>query len=169
MASPEDAPQDDEPRYVLITECLQNDFVLNAQCRLVAPRGGRAGGAARPRGGRVSASEGIRRFPAKAVAAGRSGCSSTQTIGRRMRGEDGHGVLHVINIRDWHVPDDNYDFERRRYGAHCEAGTWGAGYVDGLERWLDPAGSAAGRGGAVLRAGKRPQQYVLEPGQAPFR
>ena len=31
--------------------------------------------------------------------------------------------------------------ERRRYGAHCEAGTWGAGYVDGLEGWLDPAGS----------------------------
>ena len=36
-------------------------------------------------------------------------------------------MLHVINIRDWHIPDDNYDFERRRYGAHCEAGTLGSG------------------------------------------
>ncbi len=84
--------------------------------------------------------EGVRRLPAKAVAAGPLGLFLEQTIGRRRRGEDGRGVLHVINIRDWHVPDDNYDYERRRYGAHCEAGTWGAGYVDGLEGWLDPAG-----------------------------
>ncbi len=77
---------------------------------------------------------------AKAVAAGPLGLFLEQTIGRRRRGEDGRGVLHVINIRDWHIPDDNYDSERRRYGAHCEAGTWGAGYVDGLEGWLDPAG-----------------------------
>jgi len=35
------------------------------------------------------------------------------------------------------VPDENYDFERRLYGTHCEAGSWGAGYIDGLEKWLD--------------------------------
>ena len=86
---------------------------------------------------------------------GRSGCSSSRRSAAAGRGEDGRGVLHVINIRDWHVPDDNYDFERRRYGAHCEAGTWGAGYVDGLEGWLDPAGPLPVGGGALLRAGKR--------------
>jgi hypothetical protein len=93
--------------------------------------------------------ESLRDLPAEALAEGPLGLFLDRTIGRRMREEDGKeqdgkeqhskGVLHVINIRDWHVPDDNYDFERRRYGAHCEAGTWGAGYVDGLEKWLDPA------------------------------
>jgi hypothetical protein len=38
MAAPETTMQEDEPRYVLITECLQNDFVLNAQCRLAKTR-----------------------------------------------------------------------------------------------------------------------------------
>ena len=27
----------DAPRYVLITQCLQNDFFLNAECRLKLP------------------------------------------------------------------------------------------------------------------------------------
>jgi hypothetical protein len=47
-------------------------------------------------------------------------------------------VLHVINIRDWHVPGDSYDAERREFGRHCEAGTWGADYIEGLEKYLDP-------------------------------
>jgi hypothetical protein len=141
MASPETPAQDDAPRYVLITECLQNDFVLNAQCRLALPEAVARSVLLGREAGRVTASEGIRRFPAKAIAAGPFGQFLDETIGSRMRGEESRGVLHVINIRDWHVPDDNYDFERRLYGTHCEAGTWGAGYVDGLERWLDPADS----------------------------
>ena len=48
------------------------------------------------------------------------------------------GLLHVINIRDWHTPDDSYDAERRAFGRHCLAGSWGARYVDGLEQYLDP-------------------------------
>src|SRR4051812_9429195 len=141
MASPETTPQDDEPRYVLITECLQNDFLLNAQCRLGLPEAIARSVLLGRKAGRVTASDGIRRFPGKAVAAGPFGQFLDETIGSRMRGEQSRGVLHVINIRDWHVPDDNYDFERRLYGTHCEAGTWGAGYIDGLERWLDPADS----------------------------
>ena len=58
-------------------------------------------------------------------------------VGERLAGRQ-PGILHVINIRDWHVADDSYDAERRLYGRHCEAGTWGAGYVDGLEKHLDP-------------------------------
>src|SRR5207302_1718624 len=46
-------------------------------------------------------------------------------------------------IRDWHVPDDSYDLERRAYGPHCEAGSWGARYVEGLEDYLDPRHSGA--------------------------
>ena len=26
-----------EPRYVLVTQCLQNDFFLNRECRLFLP------------------------------------------------------------------------------------------------------------------------------------
>ena len=139
MATPETTSDDEQPRHVLITECLQNDFLLNPECRLSLPDAVVRGLLLGRRQFELKTGEGLRRLPAGAVAAGPLGLFLEQTIGRRRRGEDGRGVLHVINIRDWHVPGDNYDFERRRYGAHCEAGTWGAGYVDGLEGWLDPA------------------------------
>jgi hypothetical protein len=135
--------QDDEPRYVLITECLQNDFVLNGQCRLALPEavarmvllGRRA-----PRAKLLRhKADGIRSLSPDAIAKGPLAQFLDDTVGSRMRGEKSRGVLHVINIRDWHVPDENYDFERRSYGTHCESGTWGAGYIDGLHRWLDPA------------------------------
>ncbi len=140
MAAPERTPQDEETRYVLITQCLQNDFLLNPECRLSLPDGVARALLLGRRRFELKTGEGVRDLPAKAVAAGPLGLFLEQTIGRRRRGEGGRGVLHVINIRDWHVPDDNYDFERRSYGAHCEAGTWGAAYVNGLEGWLDPAG-----------------------------
>jgi hypothetical protein len=141
MAAPEKRPEDDASRYVLITQCLQNDFLLNPECRLSLPESVVRAVLLGRRRFELKTGEGVRRLPAKAVAAGPLGLFLEQTIGRRRRGKDGRGVLHVINIRDWHVPDDNYDAERRRYGTHCEAGSWGAGYIDGLEGWLDPANS----------------------------
>ena len=45
------------------------------------------------------------------------------TVGQRLQGS-GRGTLHLINIRDWHAPGDQYDRERRIYGSHCDAGTW---------------------------------------------
>jgi hypothetical protein len=75
--------------------------------------------------------------------AGPLGLFLDATIGRRRRNQDGAGVLDVINIRDWHESDDNYDAERRLYGPHCERGSWGAKYVEGLESYLDPAGAPA--------------------------
>jgi len=148
MAAIEKA-RDGEPRYVLITECLQNDFVLNGQCRLALPeaiartvllgRETQGSKATRVNASLRKAADGVRPLPPDAIAEGPLALFLDDTIGSRMRGEKSRGVLHVINIRDWHVPDENYDFERRRYGAHCEAGSWGAGYIDGLQRWLDPA------------------------------
>ena len=140
MVEPERGPEDGESRYVLITQCLQNDFLLNDECRLSLPEPIVRAVLLGQSGLEPKAGESVRGLSAKAVAAGPLGLFLERAIGRRRRGEDGRGVLHVINIRDWHIPDDNYDSERRRYGAHCEAGTWGAGYVDGLEGWLDPAG-----------------------------
>jgi hypothetical protein len=144
-ASQDNRPRDDgsageQPRFVLITQCMQNDFLLNPECRLSLPEAVVRSVLLGRRRFESKTGEGVRHLPAEALAAGPLGQFLEQTVGRRRRGEDGRGVLHVINIRDWHVPDDNYDYERRRYGPHCERGTWGAGYIDGLERWLDPGG-----------------------------
>jgi hypothetical protein len=141
MAAPEKRPDDDAARYVLITECLQNDFLLNPECRLSLPESMVRAMLLGRRRFELKTGEGVRRLPSEAVGAGPLGLFLEKTIGRRREDKDGRGVLHVINIRDWHVPDDNYDVERRSYGSHCEAGSWGAGYADGLEGWLDPAGS----------------------------
>jgi hypothetical protein len=169
MAVSERGPGDDAPRYVLITECLQNDFVLNPECRLVLPEAMVRAVLLGRRRFELKAGAGGRRLPAEAIAAGPLGLFLEQTVGRRRRGEDGRGVLHVINIRDWHVPDDNYDFERRRYGAHCEAGTWGAGYVDGLEGWLDPAGSPPSEEGRYFEQGSVRVHHVHADSLFDFR
>jgi hypothetical protein len=148
---PASATRTDDSRYVLITQCLQNDLFLNSGCRLKLPDtvvpqmlvGNedfdlRVGG----NGPDQSRADAIRKGPL--------GILLEATVGRAF---DSDVPLHVINIRDWHVPGAAYDAERRAYGAHCEQGTWGVGYLEGLERWLDPGGAGdvsdyAERGGA---------------------
>jgi hypothetical protein len=128
----------DEARFVLITQCIQNDFFLNRDCRLRLPDtivpqmllGNRdfdlhAGG------------NGPDNARAAAIENGPFGIFLQGAVGRRLENES-LPTLHVINIRDWHVPGHEYDLERRAYGSHCEAATWGVRYVDGLERFLDP-------------------------------
>ncbi len=142
MAGEEAQPGREQPRYVLITQCLQNDFFLNRECRLFLPDQavrsmllGKKHFDFDTRGGSR------RRMPREVLEAGPLGLFLEATIGRRRRGEGDRGVLHVINIRDWHEPGDAYDAERRSYGPHCEGGTWGASYIEGLEKYLDPGGS----------------------------
>lgn len=128
-------------RYILITQCLQNDFFLNKECKLRLPDSevkkmliGKDGPdlKLKPGGGRVQLGNG---YPDK----GPLGLFLQAMIDRRRRGKDGRGTLHLINIRDWHEPGASYDQERPRYGAHCEKGTWGANYIEGLGEYLDPA------------------------------
>ena len=126
------------PRYVLITQCLQNDFFLNPECPLALPEPAAAkvliGGSADelPRGRHLEG----------AIERGPLGRFLEATVGQRKRKlPDCEGTLTVINLRDWHLPGPSYDDERRLYGRHCERGTWGAGYIDGLEQYLDPLGS----------------------------
>ena len=127
-----------EPRFVLITQCIQNDLFLNGDCRLRLPDtivpqmllGNRdfdlhAGGN-RPDDERAAAIEN-----------GPFGIFLRAAVGRRTE-SDRLPILHLINVRDWHVPGHGYDLERRAYGSHCEVGTWGVQYVDGLDRFLDP-------------------------------
>jgi hypothetical protein len=136
------SPNQREARFVLITECVQNDLFLNRECRLrlpdtivpqmlLGPRvfDLRAGG------------NGPHEKRAEAIRNGPFGVFLREAIGSRLENAK-LPTLHVINIRDWHEPGEGYDTERRAYGTHCEAGTWGVRYLEGLEPYLDPDGTA---------------------------
>ena len=134
----------DEIRYILLTECLQNDFFLNRECRLylgdhaalsvlvgrhakLPPRGG----------GRLPiVDEDVENGPLGVFL--RAVHDQRRTPGNGRKQPTAKGTLHVINIRDWHEPGPAYDRERRTYGSHCEQGTWGAQYIQGLEDQLAP-------------------------------
>lgn len=131
-------------RYILVTQCLQNDFFLNSSCRLGLPkfvaRDMLVGKQHMERPQAGSEADGL---PARALARGPLGRLLANTVGARMRGTEPRGTLHVINIRDWHRPGPSYDEERRVYGCHCEEGTWGARYIDGLRHYLAPGSSGS--------------------------
>lgn len=142
-------PGGDDTRYILLTECLQNDFFLNRECRLylgdqaalsmlvgrnakLPPRGG----------GRLRLSDAdIEHGPLGVFL--RAVHDQRRETAADDRRAVGRGTLHIINIRDWHEPGPAYDHERRVYGSHCEQGTWGAAYIDGVQHLLDPAGRAS--------------------------
>jgi len=144
MSPAADHSQDDA-RFVLITQCIQNDFFLNVDCRLRLPDTivptmllGYSDFDLH------AAGNGPEDKRAAAIENGPFGMFLREAIGRRLE-DDGLPILHVINVRDWHVPGHAYDVERRAYGSHCEAATWGVEYVDGLDRFLDPT-HCAGEG-----------------------
>ncbi len=141
------------PRYILITQCLQNDFFLNLNCPLSLPDAAVAKLLADPDGSEGFGTDGHRRTLSGTELA-RSSLARflNATVGSRLRGH-GDGVLHLINIRDWHVPGDSYEAERREYGAHCEAGSWGASFIEGFEGLLAPEARGNGAEGAG-RAGR---------------
>jgi hypothetical protein len=129
-----------EVRHVLITQCLQNDLLLNRECRLYigdeAVKQLLLG-----RDGKVPPHSERRLKLGREIEKGPLGAFLRATVGERLHGKAGPGTLHVINIRDWHLSGETYDRERRAYGPHCEAGSWGARYVEGLEWLLDPHNS----------------------------
>jgi hypothetical protein len=137
MSTATDRSQD-EARFVLITQCIQNDFFLNGDCRLrlpdtIVPQMLLGNGDFDLHAG----GNGPDDKRAAAIENGPFGILLRAAVGRRF--EDASlPHLHVINVRDWHEPGHGYDLERRAYGSHCEAATWGVRYVEGLERFLDP-------------------------------
>ncbi|MGY0060216.1 hypothetical protein ACWY4P_27345 [Streptomyces sp. LZ34] len=141
-------------QYILITQCLQNDFFLNLDCQLSLPESAVSKLLLDSEGGETFRTEGHRRvLPEAELRHSPLARFLDATVGSRMRGH-GDGVLHLINVRDWHVPGEAYDLERRQYGAHCEADTWGAAYVDGLTDLLapeppPPGGAEDGWGGRL--------------------
>jgi len=136
-----------EPVQVLITQCLQNDFLLNLNCRLHLPDAAAGKLLIHPDSGReFTRRHGRRLLDARTQRAGPLGRLLTATVGERLAG-GGRGVLHLVNVRDWHVPSAEYDTERAAYGGHCEAGTWGADYPEALVDLLDPTRTRPGRAG----------------------
>jgi len=124
--------------YILITQCLQNDFFLNLNCRLSLPQDAAGKLLIHPMSGDTfTESKSRRKIRAEALKNGPLGRLLEATVGQRLGGK-GQGTLHLVNIRDWHTPGEHYDRERRVYGSHCQAGTWGAEYIDGLTSLLDP-------------------------------
>jgi hypothetical protein len=134
-----------DPRFILLTQCLQNDFFLNTACRLRLPDQvvnamllGNAEGDLR-RG-----ASGPERHRSKLIREGSLGTFLDAVVGRRFDGRPGGGpTLHLVNIRDWHQQGAAYDDERRSFGPHAERGTWGAQYLDGIDGFLDPTGDGA--------------------------
>lgn len=128
----------EDPQYVLITQCLQNDFFLNLDCELCLPEAAAARllfdaddeSGFQIVGHRRELSERSRRASPLAQ-------FLDAVVGGRINGKETRH-LHLINIRDWHVPGEHYDQERTQYGSHCEAGTWGAEYLEGFDEYLDP-------------------------------
>ena len=168
MSAPEtgEAP----PRFVLLTECLQNDMFLNPGCRLCLPERvalDMLAGDRRER--KFEVERGRRVLPADLFEQGPLRSLLEATIGRRRRDEDGKGRLHVINIRDWHVPGPAYDSERRFYGPHCEKGTWGAAYLDGFDEYLDPGGSPIDQEASFFSEGRVSIYHVHSDSVFDFR
>lgn len=127
--------------YILITQCLQNDFFLNLNCRLSLPADAAEKLLIHPMSEKTfSESKSRRKIDAGTLRRGPLGRLLQATVGKRLQGA-GQGTLHLVNIRDWHTPGEIYDRERRVYGSHCQAGTWGADYIDGLTHLLDPDGT----------------------------
>jgi nicotinamidase-related amidase len=127
--------------YILITQCLQNDFFLNLNCRLSLPAAAATKLLIHPASEKTfSESKSRRKIDAATLRKGPLGRLLEATVGRRLDGA-GQGTLHLVNIRDWHTPGEIYDRERRVYGSHCQAGSWGADYIDGLTHLLDPDGT----------------------------
>ncbi len=154
MATDPQASPRERPRFVLLTQCMQNDLFLNRQSRLLLPDHIVRTMLLGKRNLDLELGSGSRRtIDAEALADGPLGRFLEMTVGRRMRSENGSAPLHVINIRDWHEPGGSYDAERRRYGAHCEAGSWGAEYIDGLENYFDPGGSPEDEQARYFEAG----------------
>ncbi len=138
-------------RYILITQCLQNDFFLNTQCKLCLPFEATSKlliGDKDKKGNPTTEkpSQDVQRELAK-----REREFDEGPLGRFLKSVTSKrkesAILHMVNIRDWHRPSDSYDVERAKYGAHCEEGSWGAEYINGLSKYLDPRKKDGGESG----------------------
>lgn len=127
---------DHESVYILITQCLQNSFLLAHETRLCLPPdivGQMLLGTeeALALDEVMTVERNRRHFKKELVEKG--------PLMRFFRAAlTGKNSVNVIHIKDWHLPSENYDAERRVYGEHCEAGSWGAEPIEGYDEFLQP-------------------------------
>jgi hypothetical protein len=132
-----------EQKYILITQCLQNDFFLNASCRICLPIDEVKRiliGYASESDKKILVKDGQYKLPIGYPKNGPLGRFLETLINERINAKEGP-LLYILNIRDWHIDSEYYDEERKQYGSHCEAGSEGAFYIKGLEPYLDPTGT----------------------------
>jgi hypothetical protein len=121
--------------HILITQCLQNSFLRADDNRLVLPREVVARMLVpkpETKTGNPNPNNNRREFNDENLQEGALG----RILGALAEREPQETPLHVMHIRDWHTPSPAYDDERKRYGIHCEAGTWDAEYI--FTRTQDP-------------------------------
>jgi hypothetical protein len=122
-----------ESVFILMTQCLQNSFFLEDDCQLCLPKRT----VEQMLGGATDATtiEDFRRkIDRKMLETGPLYTFLKAVIDAKSREHE----LHIITIKDWHTNSPNYDQERRTYGTHCEADTFGAACLDGFEALLEP-------------------------------
>jgi nicotinamidase-related amidase len=128
--------------YILITQCLQNNFFLAHENRLCLPDdiamrllvSGKSKLETKDMYKLEPPYPNRRKVSADLLKNGPLYQFLESTIDDPNRLND----VHVIHIKDWHKPSRNYDTERRSYGSHCEAGTWEANPIDGFDKYLQP-------------------------------
>lgn len=139
-------PPDSESKkkFILITQCLQNNFFLSRenQIRLEETQALQMmlkGStpelvASLNEDDKKAANQRVIKNQTKQIKEGPLYQFFEHTIGSSLR----KNHLHVIHIKDWHVPSEAYNYERRRYGSHCEANTWEADSISGYDNFLKP-------------------------------
>jgi hypothetical protein len=90
--------------YILITQCLQNDFFLNLNCRLSLPADAAGKLLIHPTSEKTfSETKSRRTIDSGTLNKGPLARLLQATVGQRLDGA-GQGTLHLVNIRDWHTP-----------------------------------------------------------------
>jgi nicotinamidase-related amidase len=124
--------------YVLITQCLQNGFFFAEENRLCLPKDV----VARMLVGYDQTWQEVIEISPTNRRTIKSGFIEKGPLYQFLKAisDNQHkpSNLHILNIRDWHAPSDDYDMERRLYGIHCEANTWEAQHLDGYQPFLAP-------------------------------
>jgi len=120
----------EETVHILITQCLQNDFMLSNESRLALPetvvKRMLLAHDERQKIENLDDHEGnSRNYPEEDLKIGPLYTFFDRITNPVTTSEN----LHIIHIRDWHAPSSAYDDERRLYGIHCEQDTWEAEYL----------------------------------------
>ena len=144
-----------ENTYILITQCLQNNFFLADENRLCLPKDvvaqmliGTGGDHLKKTqvdspSKEITVNANRREITPELLQSGPlyqfldAAIYADHEVAKLPR--NARDPLHIINIQDWHERGSkNYDEERRLYGLHCEENTWESESIEGFEKFFKP-------------------------------